>query len=315
MVELVEARGPHVRGGRGRRGRGGVHVPTPLGARWRQAGEEERRTRVCLADRRSRPSTQTRNSAARGRTAICELRGRTGWGPPAVAGEVASISRTRRCTGRCGGAAARVAPARSARPRSATSGPAPATCCTWTPSARPLRAARPRGHRRPHPTLARGRLEFVHSIVDDCSRLAYTEIHDDERADTVTAFTGRALDWFLEQGIVTERMLTDNALGYTQNARWGRCWGGADPAHAHPALLAAHQRQGGAPAADDGSGVGPGAQLPIERRSAGGAATLARPLQREPSSLSSRQPPAYGSRSGRLGARHLALRLPAVAAA
>ena len=31
--------------------------------------------------------------------------------------------------------------------------------------------------------------EYCHSIVDDCSRLAYTELHDDERADTVTAFT------------------------------------------------------------------------------------------------------------------------------
>jgi hypothetical protein len=29
--------------------------------------------------------------------------------------------------------------------------------------------------------------EYVHSIVDDCSRLAYAEIHDDERAATVTA--------------------------------------------------------------------------------------------------------------------------------
>ena len=31
--------------------------------------------------------------------------------------------------------------------------------------------------------------EYVHSIVDDCSRLAYSEIHDDEKAATVTAFT------------------------------------------------------------------------------------------------------------------------------
>lgn len=36
--------------------------------------------------------------------------------------------------------------------------------------------------------------EYVHSIVDDCSRLAYSEIHQDETAVTVTAFTVRALD-------------------------------------------------------------------------------------------------------------------------
>ncbi len=59
--------------------------------------------------------------------------------------------------------------------------------------------------------------EFCHSIVDDCSRLAYTEVHDDERADTVTAFTERALDWFLYRGIVAERLMTDNAWCYTKN--------------------------------------------------------------------------------------------------
>jgi len=59
--------------------------------------------------------------------------------------------------------------------------------------------------------------EFVHSIIDDCSRLAYSEIHDDETAATVTAFTTRALDWFLDHGIVAERLMTDNAFGYVKN--------------------------------------------------------------------------------------------------
>jgi transposase InsO family protein len=59
--------------------------------------------------------------------------------------------------------------------------------------------------------------EYVHSMVDDCSRLAYSEIHDDEQAATVTAFTRRALDWFLEHGIVTERLMTDNAWTYIYN--------------------------------------------------------------------------------------------------
>ncbi len=59
--------------------------------------------------------------------------------------------------------------------------------------------------------------EYVHVIVDDCSRLAYAEVCDDERGDTVTAFTERALDWFLDHGIVAERLLTDNAWAYTKN--------------------------------------------------------------------------------------------------
>ncbi len=59
--------------------------------------------------------------------------------------------------------------------------------------------------------------EYVHSIVDDCSRLAYSEIHDDETAATVTGFTRRALDWFLDQGIVGERLMTDNAFAYVHS--------------------------------------------------------------------------------------------------
>jgi transposase InsO family protein len=62
----------------------------------------------------------------------------------------------------------------------------------------------------------------VHSIVDDCSRLAYSEIHADETAVTVPAFTRRALDWFLEQGIVCERLMTDNAFAYTQSKAFNR---------------------------------------------------------------------------------------------
>ena len=59
--------------------------------------------------------------------------------------------------------------------------------------------------------------EYVHSIVDDCSRLAYSEIHDDEKAATVTAFTRRALDFFLDHGVVCERLMTDNAFTYVHN--------------------------------------------------------------------------------------------------
>jgi transposase InsO family protein len=54
-------------------------------------------------------------------------------------------------------------------------------------------------------------------MVDDCSRLAYSEVLDDERAETVTAFVRRGLDWPLEHGIVTERLMTDNAWAYTHN--------------------------------------------------------------------------------------------------
>ena len=43
--------------------------------------------------------------------------------------------------------------------------------------------------------------EFCHSIIDDHTRLAYTEIHPDEKAPTVTAFVERALAFFAGHGI------------------------------------------------------------------------------------------------------------------
>jgi transposase InsO family protein len=59
--------------------------------------------------------------------------------------------------------------------------------------------------------------EWVHSIVDDHSRYAYTELHRDERADTVTAFVERALAHFASLGIEPERLLSDNAWVYRHN--------------------------------------------------------------------------------------------------
>jgi transposase InsO family protein len=59
--------------------------------------------------------------------------------------------------------------------------------------------------------------DFAHAIVDDHSRLAYVELHDDERAATVTAFVERALAWFEDQGITARRPMTDNAFSYVRN--------------------------------------------------------------------------------------------------
>jgi transposase InsO family protein len=59
--------------------------------------------------------------------------------------------------------------------------------------------------------------EFVHSIIDDHSRLAYSELHRDERAATVVAFIERALAFYADLGIQPQRLQTDNAWTYTHN--------------------------------------------------------------------------------------------------
>jgi Integrase core domain len=44
-------------------------------------------------------------------------------------------------------------------------------------------------------------VDTVHAIIDDHSRLAYAEIHDDQRAATVVAFLERALAFYAGHGI------------------------------------------------------------------------------------------------------------------
>jgi transposase InsO family protein len=65
--------------------------------------------------------------------------------------------------------------------------------------------------------------EFVHVCVDDCTRLAYVEVLDDERADTVCAFLQRAVAWFGDHGVRVQRLMTDNGNGYRSHAHAALC--------------------------------------------------------------------------------------------
>ena len=55
---------------------------------------------------------------------------------------------------------------------------------------------------------------FVHTVIDDYSRVAYAEIHDDEKAVTAAAVLHRAVAWFAERGVGVERVLSDNGSAY-----------------------------------------------------------------------------------------------------
>jgi transposase InsO family protein len=78
------------------------------------------------------------------------------------------------------------------------------------------------GRRRENPkkTDAAGRRrrqvgwEFVHIAIDDCTRLAYAEVLDDEKAATVVAFLRRALAFYERHGMTVQQLLTDNGSGY-----------------------------------------------------------------------------------------------------
>jgi transposase InsO family protein len=63
---------------------------------------------------------------------------------------------------------------------------------------------------------------FLHTALDDRTRLAYSEILDDEQGATAAEFWHRAHDWFSVHGINVERALTDNGACYRS-----RAWAGA----------------------------------------------------------------------------------------
>ncbi|MFF9792338.1 IS481 family transposase [Streptomyces bacillaris] len=70
-------------------------------------------------------------------------------------------------------------------------------------------------------TRSNAGFDYVHSAVDDHSRLAYSEIHPDEKVTTCAGFLTRAAAFFHRQGITRiERVLTDNAWAYRKGLAW-----------------------------------------------------------------------------------------------
>jgi transposase InsO family protein len=55
---------------------------------------------------------------------------------------------------------------------------------------------------------------YLHTAIDDYSRLAYTEVLADESGPTTAAFWRRAEAWFRARGVIVERVLTDNHFTY-----------------------------------------------------------------------------------------------------
>jgi transposase InsO family protein len=188
--------------------------------RWSEATLERRRSLACLADRSSRPHRCPRLLPAAEQERICAFRRRTGWGPRLIAGETghahATVSRALRRAGIS-------RPPKQPREQSRRyEWPCPGDLL-HIDSKRFVRFTRP-GHAVTgdrHRTGAEKRLrvgyEWVHSLVDDHSRLAYSELHTDERAATVTAFVERGLAFYAAHGIELKRLISDNAFAYVRN--------------------------------------------------------------------------------------------------
>jgi transposase InsO family protein len=177
-----------------------------------------------LRDRSSRPHRSPRMLGSSAQERICELRRRTGWGPRLIAGKTGHPHSTVHRT------LARHGISRPPRPKreepSRYEWPCPGDLLHMD-TARYARFERP-GHRMTGDRSQRSRrwmraetrvgYDYCHAIVDDHSRLAYVELHPDERARTVTGFMERALAFFARHGIEARRLITDNAFAYVRNS-------------------------------------------------------------------------------------------------
>ena len=268
LVQLVEA------GATLRRAAAACNVATSTAwvwvQRWRAASPAERTSLACLRDRSSRPR---RARVALRRARAAGLRGSTRDRLGAAAGRRRGPAcRIRRLEGAAPPRLSRGPRARASRP-TATSGPAPATCCTWTSPATRASAARPRRHRRSHATRAD---DAAHASATTTPTRSSTTTRGwptssstaTSRA-TVTGFVERALAFFAEprhhRAAADDRQrlrLHQEPLAAAA-ARRPR-----HPAPDHRALPAAHKRQGRALPPDHGPRMGLRPRLPLQRPTA-----------------------------------------------
>ena len=202
--------------------RGGVSASTVQYwiDRYRQASEAERRSGAWAEERSSRPRTSPEMRSEADHDRVCEERRRTGWGPRLIASELGiPHSTVSRCLERRGLSRRPRAPKEAVR---RFEWPCPGDLLQID-TKRFARFTSPghavTGDRTRTGVQRRERVgyEFAHSIVDDHSRLAYTELHLDERGPTVVAFMQRAISFFRSYGIEPRRLQSDNAWTYTRN--------------------------------------------------------------------------------------------------
>ena len=80
---------------------------------------------------------------------------------------------------------------------------------------------RGRGYEGEHARHRKAGYRYIHTAIDDRSRIAYSEIHNDEKAVTAAGFWTRATAWYQSIGITPARVLADNGSRY-RSGLWHR---------------------------------------------------------------------------------------------
>ena len=180
--------------------------------------KQARRSLSCLLDRSSRPRRSPRQLAPELADVICACRRKTGWGPRLVAGATGFCHSTVWKVLKRAGISRPPRPLRE--PANRYEWPCPGDLLQMDTSEY-VRFQRPghrvTGDRSTQQRQQRDGIDFVHAIVDDHTRLAYAEIHPDQKAATAAAFLERALTFYSQHGITTKRLMTDNAWTYVRS--------------------------------------------------------------------------------------------------
>jgi transposase InsO family protein len=187
---------------------------------------------AAMVDRSSRPHRSPRRTPAPVERKVLHLRAKRRWGPARIASRlglaastchavlrragVARLAHLDRATGRCVRRYEHAAPGDLVHVDVKKLGNIP-DGGGWRTRGR-QQGKRNRAatagvtrNRRSEPVIG---YSYLHTAIDDHSRLAYTEILADETRDTAVAFWRRAHAWFTSCGITVRRVLTDNGSAY-----------------------------------------------------------------------------------------------------
>lgn len=58
---------------------------------------------------------------------------------------------------------------------------------------------------------------YLHTVIDDHSRVAYVEAHDDQAKETAAEVLRNAVAWFADRGVIVKRVISDNGSCYKSN--------------------------------------------------------------------------------------------------
>ncbi|SCG57994.1 leucine-zipper of insertion element IS481 [Micromonospora echinaurantiaca] len=185
-----------------------------------------------MVDRSSRPLRSPRRTPAPVERKVLHLRAKRRWGPARIGGRFGLAASTCHAVLRRAGAARLAHLDRATgRPVRRYEHPAPGDLVHvdikklgnipdgggWRTQGRrqgKLNRTATKGHTTDRWGGARLGYSYLHTAIDDHSRLAYTEILDDERKDTAAAFWRRAQAWFAAHGITVRRVIADNGSCY-----------------------------------------------------------------------------------------------------